>query len=513
MKRILSALLIFLLLVGTLAACVEETPTPEEATPPVEVLVPEPTPQATPEPTPGPDDDSRFVYENAVLGVKFSIATPADWDPFAVGMPLLPLYEIPFPGAKLFRGALHPSNWGDFYEPLAVCCAEQFWIQPDEPGRVFVTAYGITVVTYENTLIRTEGYDRTPFGTEEYAAAFVFRADGRDYREISDTQMFYTIFVVADDADTLEKRAEEVYTVLNSLRFYDEPPTMSRPISEIGQSLGITQTNFPRIDGSTSTLPLMREVIDVMLAPGPYWRTDDPYFLWHASRTVPSYELLIGEYLDLILVPEPSEHVLQLAETAGVELEFTPVAVEALVFITHADNPVYSVTTEQILGIYESRTVSNWSQLGGGDGPIIPLNRNLHSGSQTLMDNHVLTGRAIHPDLARYQLDAMSWMLEAVGSPWFYSEDTSAFALGYTVFFFLNDHNFLEEFNLKILALDGVFPSHETILSGEYPVTTNYFAVIRADTPENHPARRIANWLLTSDGQAAVEAAGLGTVR
>ena len=82
----------------------------------------------------------------------------------------------------------------------------------------------------------------------------------------------------------------------------------------------------------------------------------------------------------------------------------------------------------------------------------------------------------------------------------------------YTVFFFL-DAAALNRYNLKILALDGVFPSRETILSGEYPLATNYFAVIRADTPDGCPARLIANWLNSPEGQALVEAAEFGRVR
>ena len=78
MKKILSVLLILLLLIGTLAACAEETPIPEEAAPPdetptleeaappVEVLVPEPMPQETPEPTPEPEEDFLLIQPSIV---------------------------------------------------------------------------------------------------------------------------------------------------------------------------------------------------------------------------------------------------------------------------------------------------------------------------------------------------------------------------------------------------------------------------------------------------------------
>ena len=91
---------------------------------------------------------------------------------------------------------------------------------------------------------------------------------------------------------------------------------------------------------------------------------------------------------------------------------------------------------------------------------------------------------------------------------WWYglgAYEPNTFALGYTVSAFLNR----QEPILKALAIDGVFPSRETILSGEYPLITNYFAVIRADSPEDSPTRRIASWLVTPEGQAVVESARL----
>jgi len=85
-------------------------------------------------------------------------------------------------------------------------------------------------------------------------------------------------------------------------------------------------------------------------------------------------------------------------------------------------------------------------------------------------------------------------------------------ARSHAVYFYLQEFAGWYHFGelIKTLTLDGVTPSLETIQSGEYPLATNYFAVIRSDTPEDHAARNIINWLLTSAGQDAIEAAGLG---
>jgi len=62
--------------------------------------------------------------------------------------------------------------------------------------------------------------------------------------------------------------------------------------------------------------------------------------------------------------------------------------------------------------------------------------------------------------------------------------------------------------NVKLLEIDGVLPTPETISSGEYPVTTAYYAVIRADEPKNSPVRKMIKWILSEEGQTLAEEAG-----
>ena len=114
----------------------------------------------------------------------------------------------------------------------------------------------------------------------------------------------------------------------------------------------------------------------------------DPYYFYagfpqKASKTVPSYALLIGGEVDLIFVPYASEEVLQSAAEAGVELEFHKVAAEALVFITPKENTAQNITREQIRSIELDYDITNWSELGGPDRELVPICRNDVSGSQS----------------------------------------------------------------------------------------------------------------------------------
>lgn len=60
------------------------------------------------------------------------------------------------------------------------------------------------------------------------------------------------------------------------------------------------------------------------------------------------------------------------AEEYGVS--FNPVAWDALVAITHKDNPIKNITLAQLKGIYEGN-ITRWKELGGPDEPIEVMTR------------------------------------------------------------------------------------------------------------------------------------------
>jgi hypothetical protein len=60
----------------------------------------------------------------------------------------------------------------------------------------------------------------------------------------------------------------------------------------------------------------------------------------------------------------------------------------------------------------------------------------------------------------------------------------------------------------KLLSVDGVKPSRDTIMRGEYPLEDHYYAVMRKDTPADSPVRKLVAWLLTDEGQTLAAKAG-----
>lgn len=290
-------------------------------------------------------------------------------------------------------------------------------------------------------------------------------------------------------------------------------PTGGLKISELGQSLGLTPDNYPKIDGSTSTLAIPQQLWATMVEYDPYYFYAG--FPQKASKTVPSYHLLIDGEVDLIFVPYASEDVLQSAADAGVELEFHKVAAEALVFITPKENTAQNVTREQIRSIYLDYGITNWTELGGSDRELIPICRNDDSGSQSQMDNLVLNNEPMHPEIQNNFIElTMEGMLEQVAfyhSGGMSAEPTNSYAIGYTLYsYFFHMMNASEApHRLKLLDYEGVTPTVQSILSEEYPLSDGYYAVIRSGLPEDHPARAIIAWLQTKAGCDLIESAGL----
>ncbi len=253
---------------------------------------------------------------------------------------------------------------------------------------------------------------------------------------------------------------------------------------------------WDRIDGSTATIPLTEGILADRLGISPEEAASRAVH----SKTDMAYRNLIYGQADLIFVTAPSEEVLASAQEERVELEVIPVTKDALVFLVNAENPVDSLTQQQLVDIYTGQ-ITNWEEAGGSDAAIKPFQRPLASGSQTLFLQLLM--KDVEPTQATPDLEmaSMGGLIDAVAD-----YDNAASSLGYSVFYYATDMYLSNQ--VKLLEVDGVKPTKETIAAGEYPLGSYYYAVMRKDTAAGHPARRMVDWLLSSEGQAVAEKAG-----
>jgi len=249
-----------------------------------------------------------------------------------------------------------------------------------------------------------------------------------------------------------------------------------------------------RIDGSTATIPLTTAIYELLgegRSPPRHNTTSQAYL-----------NLIIGHNgtYDLIFVTHPSEEELEVAREQGVELEIIPIVKDALVFLVNIDNPVENITFSQLREIY-SGTITNWSALGGLDEQIIAYQRPGNSGSQTLMLKLLMDGNEPAPPPTQWVVGSMDALVETISA-----FDNSRHALGYSMFYFVN--NMFGNSRFRLLGVDGIVPTRDTIMRGQYPLESHYYAVIRKDTPDDHPARALIEWLLSDEGQILAASAG-----
>ncbi len=273
---------------------------------------------------------------------------------------------------------------------------------------------------------------------------------------------------------------------------------------------------YPSIDGSTVAVPMAMEFARQHLGLS---EVDLPGFVAF-STTHSAYKNLIGRKpngsatlvtegavmdsarpVDLIIATYPSDEELAMAEAAGVELVIEPVCYDAFVFITHKDNPVESLTVQQIRDIYTGN-ITQWDQVGGGEVRIKPYQRPKNSGSQTAMELLVMDGIPMMAYGTNYYfLNEMSELVSHVGG----YDNNSTNGLGYTYQYYINE--LYKDESIKVLAVDGVLPTEENLRNGSYPFTTHYYGVIRAEDKEGLPGQFL-DWMLTDEGQACILQAG-----
>lgn len=263
------------------------------------------------------------------------------------------------------------------------------------------------------------------------------------------------------------------------------------------QQLGFqfTLDNYPRMGGSLANLPLGEAVTASVLG---VTREEADELITFAGSTTDNYKAICDGGFDILLAYEPSEEAKQYIKDSGVELEMTPIGVDALVFICSLENVVQSLTIDQIKEIYRGN-VTDWQEVGGEPHPILAYQRNKDSGSQTLFDKLIDLGDELMNPPSDMIVGSMIGLLEAVAD-----YEDSADALGYTVYYYLTNMETDKLSTSKILNVNGVTPDNDTIGSGEYPLTNDFYAVIRKDAPADSPERILYNWICSDQGHELV---------
>ncbi|MCL2496813.1 MAG: substrate-binding domain-containing protein [Clostridiales bacterium] len=269
-----------------------------------------------------------------------------------------------------------------------------------------------------------------------------------------------------------------------------------QPEDELSDILGLSldESKFPRVDGSTATIPLGEALAALMM------NKDRAECKKYAdfNGTNQAYINLANNEADILLVYEIPGDAAEI--TANRPFEEASIGRDGLVFIVNAQNPVDNLTSQQVVDIY-SGTITNWREVGGDNAAIAAFQRNETSGSQTLMKKLVMNKTPLPPARENFIAWGMSEIITSIAD-----YDNGRFAIGYNVYYYVAEME--KDPNIKVLSIDGVYPDNNTIASGKYPFVNDFYAVIRENAPKSSPERLLFRWLQTGEGQMLIDSQG-----
>lgn len=246
--------------------------------------------------------------------------------------------------------------------------------------------------------------------------------------------------------------------------------------------------DLPVLDGAAALYPVFSGFVSSVYPEDSvsFSGTDfSPESKLQMRNTRAAYKAIVDGDADIVFCAKPSKEQLAYAQEQGVELELVPIGREAFVFVVNSNNPVNDLTVEQIRGIYSGK-YTNWKQLGGLNKHISVLQRNTGSGSQTAM----LSFMGDTP----IKNDRFSFLGSSIGFSFRYYVSSLSASSG-----------------VKMLSLNGVYPSPENVRSEKYPIVSNFYAVYRKN--ETNPnVKNLLDWILSPEGQKIVEESGYAGV-
>ena len=254
--------------------------------------------------------------------------------------------------------------------------------------------------------------------------------------------------------------------------------------------------NYPRIDASLAIHPLVDSIAsDFMGIP-----VTELNYQYTKTRTSDVYKNLIDGKVDAIFAAEPSESDYKYAKEKGVELDVVPVTSSAFVFIVNNANKVDNLSLEEIVKIYKG-DITNWKEVGGDDEIIIPYQRPNGSGSQTAMISLVMKDENFMTAPKMKVVGEMGGLVDAIAE-----YDNAKSAIGYSYFYYINTMYKRDE--IKMIKVNGVEPTIETIKDGTYPVYTHGYVVTLKGIDEESQTKKWVDNVLSNRGSKIIEDAG-----
>lgn len=287
----------------------------------------------------------------------------------------------------------------------------------------------------------------------------------------------------------------------------DSEAPASSAASEMPAQPILSVDEFPITDGSTACIPLIAQImadttgLDLETARSAV-TTNTTAQAW---RNLGLYGNNYGDSVKLIIAYEAPESVKEEMAAEGGPLDQKAIGRDALVFIVNEENPVQSLSQQQLRDIYAGK-ITNWKDVGGADLPIVAFQRREDSGSQTLFQKLLIQGGELMDAPTELAPAEMGGLVDSIAE-----YNNTANAIGFSVYYYIDQ--MYSQPGLRLLAVDGVTPSNETIADQSYPLCNEFYAAVRQDSGADTPERKVYDWLSTDAGRACIEKSGYVAVQ
>ncbi len=275
---------------------------------------------------------------------------------------------------------------------------------------------------------------------------------------------------------------------------FDKNSKIVKTESKLLDFKSLSKEQLPIIDGAAAVFPVYSAFVNAT-----YPNTTELYDgAFEYNNTVGGYKLLGEKCTDIFIGAAPSKEQTELALKKGTTFKYTQIGHEAFVFFVNKDNPIESLTLDEIKGIYSGK-ITNWKELGGKDEEIVPFQRNEGSGSQSMLIRLMGDTPIIEPT-TQTAVGGMGGIIEEVAD--YKNKSTS---IGFSFRFYVE--GIIKNPDIKMIAIDGVKPTKENIKNGTYPIITPLYAVTYENNP-NENVYKMIDWMLSDEGQYIIEETG-----
>lgn len=170
------------------------------------------------------------------------------------------------------------------------------------------------------------------------------------------------------------------------------------------------------------------------------------------------------------------------------------VAIDGIAVIVDKNNTVAGLTKQQLSDIYTG-AVTNWSEVGGSDTPIVVVGREAGSGTRGAFEEILKV-----EDACRYAVEC-----DSTGAAMAKVASTEG-AIGYVSLDVLDD-------SVNALNLDDVAPTSDNIVAGTYFLCRPFVMATKGEiSGQNELVQAFFDFLKSDEGKAVVKAVGLITV-